>query len=183
MLKPFIISIIVISAITLAACIEDIDFDQAEDIVLRPQVEADLIFFSLQTDDFINQNIQDTTFLVSDTTRLEFLNDSFLRENINQVIFRFDIENSFAQSFTNRSVFLGANGLPQYSIEFTIAPSPDGSDNTTTIIEQLNQEEIQALLNATQVVNDLEINTNGLFIGGALSLQSKALYSLELSDF
>lgn len=182
MFKRFIILIIAVSCISLTSCVDDVDFDQADDIVFTQQVEADLIFFNLNTDDFINESARDTTFVVRDTTRLEFLEVDFLRDNITEVVFRFDVENSFAQSFTNRAVFINNDGAPQYAIEFGVAPSPDGSVNTTTIIEQLNQEEIQALFNATRVVNELELNTNGLFIDGTVSLQSKALYSFELND-
>lgn len=183
MLKRFFIAVFILICIGLASCVDDIDFDQANDIVLAPQVEANLVFFTLETDAFLDQSVPDTTFIVRDTTRLEFLDDNFVRENITEVVFRFDVGNSFAQSFTNTSRFLNDNGVVQYALEFAVAPSPDGSSNTTIIIEQLNQEEIQALVNATQVVNEVELNTNGLFINGALSLQSKALYSLELSDF
>lgn len=183
MFKRFVFAIIALSIIGLASCVDDIDFDQVDNIVLTPKVEANLIYLNLRTDTFINTTVPDTTFVVRDTTRLEFLEDSELGEKITEVVFRFDIENSFAQSFTNRAVFINTNGAPQYAIEFIVAPSPDGSSNTTTIVEQLNQEEVQALFNATQVVNELEINTNGLFIDGELSLQSKALYSLELGDF
>lgn len=68
-------------------------------------------------------------------------------------------------------------------IEFTVAPSPDGMPNRTNIIEQLDENELAAILNATQVVNEVQLNTNGLPVNGVLSLQSKARYSLEIGDF
>lgn len=164
------------------SCSSELDFDQADDIVLAPQIDADLVFFTLGTETFINAAIADTTVVVRDTTRLEFLDDSFIRDNIREIEFTFQVDNSFAQSFSNRSVFLNENGIPQYMLAFTIAPSLDGSPVRTSIVEQVDENELEAILNSIQVANEVQLNTNGQFIDGVISLQSKALYSLELSD-
>ena len=175
--------VLILSIFTIASCSSELDFDQANDIVLTPEVEADLIFFTLGTETFLDTTTQDTTFVVRDTTRLEFLDDSFIRENVKEIEFRFQVDNSFLQSFSNRSIFLNGDGVPQYMLEFTAAPSPDGMPNRTTIIEQLDENELAAILNATQVANEVQFNDNGLPVNGVLSLQSRARYSLEIGDF
>jgi len=177
---PFIFC--VISLLSIISCSSELDFDQADDIVLSPRIDADLVFFSLGTDTFIDVSIPDTTIVVRDTTRLEFLDDSFIRDNIREIEFTFQVDNSFLQSFSNRSIFLNENGVPQYMLEFTVAPSPDGSSIRTTIVEQVNEIELEAILNSIQVANEIQLNTNGQFIDGVISLQSKALYALEISD-
>jgi hypothetical protein len=150
--------------------------------VLTPRVDADLVFFTLGTETFIDASIPDTTVVVRDTTRLEFLDDSFVRDNIKQITLTFQVDNSFAQSFTNRSAFLNENGEPQYILEFSVAGSTDGSAARTTIVEELDENELEAIRNSIQLANEINLNTNGSFIDGILSLQSKALYSLELDD-
>lgn len=181
MIKNALYLVLAICCIT--ACSSDLDFDQADEIVLSPEVAADLIFFTLGTETFINASIPDTTVIVQDTTRLEFLDDSFVRENVRNIEFNFEVDNSFAQSFSNRSIFLNDANAPQYVLEFTIAASPDGTPVRTTIIEQINENELEAILNATKVANEVQLQTNGLFIEGSIRLQSKALYSLEIDDF
>lgn len=181
MIKNVLFVLVAICFIT--SCSSDLDFDQANDIVLSPQVEVDLLFFTLGTESFVTANIPDTTVVVRDTTRLEFLDDSFVRDNVREIEFRFQVDNSFAQTFSNRSVFLSSNGVPQYMLEFAIAPSPDGTTTTTTVIEQVDANQLEAILNSTQVANELQLDTNGLFIDGTLTLQSKALFSLEIGDF
>lgn len=164
------------------SCVDDVDFDQADDLVLTPQVDVDLIFLSLQTENFIDASIPDTTVVVQDTTRLEFLNDSFVRDNIKQIDLTFQVDNTFGQSFTNRAVFLNNNGVPQYGLEFTVDPSADGSVTRTTFVETVTQEELDAILSSIQLANELTLNTNGATIDGSIDLQSKALFSLEISD-
>jgi hypothetical protein len=166
----------------IASCSSDLDFDQADDIVLSPRVDADLVFFTLGTETFIDASIPDTTIVVRDTTRLEFLDDSFVRDNIKEIELTFQVDNSFLQSFTNRSVFLNENGIPQYMLEFTVAPSTDGSVTRTTIIEELSENELEAIRNSIQLANEITLNTNGSFIDGTISLQSKAIYALEIED-
>lgn len=169
-------------ACCIVSCSSEVDFDQADDIVLTPRVDADLVFFTLGTETFVNASVPDTTVVVRDTTRLEFLDDSFVRDNITQIALTFQVDNSFLQSFTNRSVFLNNNGIPQYMLEFTVAPSTDGSPTRTTVVEQLDENELDAILNSIQLANEIILNTNGSFIDGTLSLQSKALYTLEIQD-
>ncbi len=177
----YVTSFIIISL--LASCASDLDFDQADDVVITPRVDADLVFFSLSTETFIDANIPDTTVVVRDTTRLEFLDDSFVRDNLKEVELTFQIDNTFAQSFTNRSIFLNGDGVEQYGLEFTVDPSPDGTITRTLIVEVLDENELEAIRNSTQLANELILNTNGNFIDGTISLQSKALYSLEIADF
>jgi len=166
----------------LASCASDLDFDQADDVILTPNVEADLVLFTLGTETFIDASIPDTTLVVRDTTRLEFLDDSFVRDNIKEMELTFQVDNTFNQSFTNRSVFLNSNGVEQYILEFSVAGSSDGTTARTTVIEILDENELEAIRNSIQLANELTLTTNGSFIDGVISLQSKVLYSLEISD-
>lgn len=167
----------------ICSCSSELDFENVNDIAVTPQVDADLVFFTLGTEAFINTSIPDTTLVVRDTTRLEFLDDDFIRDNIQEIKFTFQVDNSFAQSFSNQSIFLNENGVAQYMLEFAIAPSLDGFPARTSIVVQLDENELQAILNSIQVVDEVRLNTNEQFIDGELSLQSKAVYSLEFKDF
>ena len=46
----------------------------------------------------------------------------------------------------------------------------------------LSEEDIEAIRNSIQLVNEVTLFTNGVVNEGVLTLQSKAIYSLELSD-
>lgn len=174
--------LLVISFLGCISCVSDVDFDQTQDVVLSPTVDASLIFFTLDTSDFENVDTQETTIIVRDTTRLEFLNDDFIRENLLEVTLDFRVDNTFGQSLINRASFLNEAGQEQFVVAFEISSSPDGSVQRTEFTQVLSEEDIQAISNSIQLANDVILTTNGAPINGELSLQSKAVYTLEFSD-
>lgn len=164
------------------SCVDDVDFDQTQDIVISPTVDASLIFFTIDTSDFESVDTQEAIITVRDTTRLEFLNDDFIRENLKEVTLNFQVDNTFGQSLVNRAAFINNAGDEQFVVSFEIASSPDGSVQRTEFTQVLDEEDIQAISNANQLANEVILTTNGASINGELTLQSKALYSLEFSD-
>lgn len=178
------ISVVVfmISFLGCVSCVSDVDFDQTQDVVFNQTVDASLIFFTLDTSDFESVDTQEATITVRDTTRLEFLNDDFIRENLREVTLDFLVDNSFGQSLVNRAAFLNNEGQEQLVVFFEITSSPDGSVQRTEFTEVLSEEDIQAIGNSIQLANEVILTTNGAPINGELSLQSKAIYKLEFSD-
>lgn len=166
----------------ISSCVSDVDFDRGDEISLMQEVDLDLIFFTLTTEDFAGVNENEEMAVVRDTTRLEFLGENFAQENIKEIEFTFRVENTFRQSLTNSSRFLNDEGVLQYELAFEILPSPDGEPVITTIIENLTETERDAVLNAIQVVSETIVQTNSAPIEGEVMLRSKALYSLEFGD-
>ncbi len=180
--RPIGVLILFSFFMTYISCVSDVDFDQTQDVVLSPIAVTDLIFFNLDTSDFVNVNTQDVVLTVRDTTRLEFLDDDFIRENLIEITLDFQVDNSFGQSLINRAAFLNNSGQEQYVVEFEIIPSQDGSLQRTLFTQVASQEDIQAISNSNQLANEVTIMTNGASINGELTLQSKAEYVLEFSD-
>ncbi|MFT5891030.1 MAG: hypothetical protein ACI9Y7_001129 [Dokdonia sp.] len=164
------------------SCVSDVDFDQTQDVVLSPTVDASLIFFTLDTSDFENVDTQEVVLTVRDTTRLEFLDDDYIRENLKEVILDFQVDNTFGQSLVNRTAFINGGGQEQLVIFFEITSSPDGSVQRTEFNQVLSEEDILAISNSRLLANEVILTTNGAPINGELSLQSKAIYKLEFSD-
>ncbi|WP_299676843.1 hypothetical protein [uncultured Dokdonia sp.] len=164
------------------SCVSDVDFDQAQDVVISPTVDASLIFFTLDTSDFETVDTQEVIITARDTTRLEFLDDDFIRENLKEVTLDFQVDNTFGQSLVNRASFLNGGGQEQFVVFFEITSSTDGSVQRTEFTQVLSEEDIQAISNSRILANEVILTTNGAPINGELSLQSKVLYSLEFSD-
>lgn len=176
-----IVVLITISLVSLS-CVNDVDFDQTQDVVFNQTVDASLIFFTINTSDLENVNTEEAVITVRDTTRLEFLNDDFIRENLLEVVLDFQVDNTFGQSLVNRASFLNNAGQEQLVVEFEINSSPDGSVQRTVFTQVLSQGDIEAISNSIQLANEVIFTTNGAPLNGELSLQSKALYTLEFSD-
>ncbi|GAA0872035.1 hypothetical protein GCM10009117_11820 [Gangjinia marincola] len=163
------------------SCVEDIDLNQTEDIVLSPVVELDLIFFNLDETDLLDQDTGTVFSAIQDTTRLEFLDDSFIRDNLIRVDLVFEFENSFNQSFSGEAVFLNESNDPQYTIPIEVASS-QGNTESTIITQTLTQEDILLLNNSNQLAISLQLNENGAPVLGAIALQSKATYYLVFNE-
>ncbi|WP_299763232.1 hypothetical protein [uncultured Dokdonia sp.] len=176
------VMVLTISLFLCVSCVSDVDFDQTQDIVLSPTVDASLIFFTLDTSDFESVDTQEAVVTVRDTTRLEFLDDDFIRENLREVTLDFQVDNTFGQSLVNRAAFLNGDGEEQFVVIFEIISSTDGSVQRTEFTQVLSEEDIQAISNANQLANEVILTTNGASINGELTLQSKAIYALEFSD-
>ena len=170
------------SLLLFVSCVSDVDFDQTQDVTITPTVDASLIFFTIDTSDFESVDTEEAVITVRDTTRLEFLNDDFIRENLREVTLDFQVDNTFGQSLVNRVAFMNNAGEEQLVVLFEITSSPDGSVQRTEFTQVLNEDDIQAISNANQLANEVILMTNGASINGELSLQSKALYSLDFSD-
>ncbi len=176
-----IVVLIAIFSISIS-CVDDVDFDQTQDVVFNQTVDASLIFFTIDTTDLENVNTEEAVVTVRDSTRLEFLDDDYIRENLLEVTLDFQVDNTFGQSLVNRAVFLNNAGQEQFVVEFEIISSPDGSVQRTEFTQVLSQEDIIAISNSIQIANEVIFTTNGASLNGELSLQSKALYKLEFSD-
>ena len=167
----------------LVSCVSDVDLDRVDEIVLTPRVDADLVFFTLNATDFQSVSSGAAQVVVRDTTRLEFLDDNVVQEYLKEIELTYRCDNTFNAALINRSLFLDDAGVIQYEISFPITASQDGEVVTTTYQEVLSQEDIEGIRNAIQLVNEVTLFTNGLPYNGALTVESKAIYSLELSDF
>jgi len=168
--------------VLLVSCVSDVDLDRIDEIILTPEIEADLVFFTLNTANFDAVNESSMQISVRDTTRLEFLDDAIIQEYLQELELMYSVENTFNRTLINRSLFLDNAGVIQYEVIFPIAASQDGEVVTTSFQAVLSQEDIQGIRNAIQLVNEVTLFTNGLPYDGVLSFQSKAIYSLQIAD-
>jgi hypothetical protein len=174
----FALSLLVLAT----SCVSDIDTDRVDEIVLSPRVDADLVFFTISASDFETANTNTAQLVVRDTTRLEFLDDNVVQENLKEIELTYRSDNTFDSALINRSLFLDNTGAIQYEVNFPISASQNGEVATTRYQVILSEEDIEAIRNSIQLVNEVTLFTNGVVNEGVLTLQSKAIYSLELSD-
>lgn len=176
--KLFALSTLIV---LVASCSSELDFDRTDEIVLSPRFDLDLVFFSLETADFEDQDVVDAQITIRDTTRLEFLDDLVVQENLQEIELQYITRNSFSQSLVNTSRFLNEEGTVLYEVSFPINGAIGGEVVTTNFTRVVPEEDIDAIRNSIQVVNEVSLMTNGELISGMLTLQSRALYSLEFT--
>jgi len=169
-------------SLSVVSCVKDVDFEQADDFTTTQKVDLDLIFFNLDTSNFVLTGTNEVIPVIRDTTRLEFLDDGFIQDNLIQIDFLFQYDNTFSQAFFNRTVFLNEQDEVLYESSFEVKPSVSGVLETTQYSEIVISPELDAIKQSIKMFIELTLEPNGRPIEGMLKHKSKAIYTLEFSD-
>lgn len=170
----------VLILVSFTSCVKDTDFDQADDIVLTPVVELDFIYFTLDSSDYYNPITGEHRLTASDTTNLNFLDETFVREDLKRAEFLFRFENSAPMNYVTEFQFLTENNVLKYELAI---PIPAGSLNAPHLLEHIENiegEGLNDLTHASKVVVNVTAPTSMENVEGALNLQSKTTYYLEI---
>ncbi len=161
------------------ACIQDTDFDQAEDIALTPVVELDLIYFNLQANRFYDTINSTQILTVRDSTEIRFLDDSTLQESLKRAEFYFKFTNSIPRNFQVDFQFLSELNDTTYVTATNVAEGTLATPVITEFTENVEGEDILRLTQANKVVVSVTIPSSDENLEGTLNLKSKTTYFLE----
>ncbi len=161
------------------ACIQDTDFDQAEDIALTPVVELDLIYFNLRADQFFDTINSNPVFTVRDTTEIKFLDDSSLQESLKRAEFYFKFTNSIPRSFQVDFQFLSETNDTTYVAGTSVSEGTPTAPVITEFVENVEGDNILQITQANKVVVSVTIPSSDENLEGTLNLKSKTTYFLE----
>lgn len=161
------------------SCFKDVDFGQAEDITLEPDLEVDLLFYELNETDFLDSETNEYTPVIRDTVRLEFLDDDYIQDGLVYAAFRFRHENRFPYSINSKIKFLDKNRRNQFSVNYSI---PADSDSTVAIVDTthiVQGNDINKVRRSIEMAVELEIIGAVKDPEGELDFQSKGLFRFE----
>ncbi|MCP9201558.1 hypothetical protein MKO06_16730 [Gramella sp. GC03-9] len=178
-LKLIIVPTLIISCLSLTSCFKDVDFGQAPDIALEPDLQVDLAYYELNETDFFDSETNLYTPLIRDTLRLEFLDDDYIQDGLMFVEFRFRHENRFPFPVRSNIKFLNENNRREFSIAYTI---PEGSTAMPSVVDTLKVMEgndIRNVRRSIQMVMELDILGGGQELEGSLDFSSKGLFRFE----
>lgn len=166
-------------AIGISSCVKDVDFDQAGDITLQPEIQADLLIFEIDQKDFIDPETNRQRLTIRDTVRLEFLDDDYVQKDLEKAEFSFKYRNTFPQSFSNRILFLSENNQLQHEVIFETAPGNAGRPVVSEIVEVIGPDRIQIIKRSIKMVVEIKAITNNEPFTGTLNFESKGLFSFQ----
>lgn len=161
------------------SCIKDVDFDQAGDITMQPEIQTDLLIFEIDQKDFIDPVTNRLRQVIRDTVRLEFLDDSYIQDDLEKVEFSFKYRNTFPQSFSNKISFLSENDRVQHRVDFLIAAGAPGDPAVTEKIDLIGPDRIQIIKRSIKMVVEIEVMPNDQAFTGKLNFESKGLFSFQ----
>lgn len=179
---PKYLILVLMFCLCLFSCVKETDFNQADEIVLTQEVEANFLYFTLQIEDFQAPTIPTGNMTVVDTTEIRFLDDDFAVDNIVSAEFFFRVSNTFPVGLDANFTFLSEENEPFYEINFPVEISEDGNPVVTEFSQLISGGDLELLTLNDKVVATIVIHTTDESLEGTLNLQSKTTYFLEFSE-
>ncbi|PRX45225.1 hypothetical protein SAMN05878281_0295 [Salegentibacter salegens] len=126
----------------LSSCVKDVDLEQKEEISLSPDVQIDLLIYDIDQSQFVDPSTGNSKTHISDTVRLEFLDDDYIQEDLSSVEFYFRHINTFPREIESKIRFLSDANQEQFAVNYTIKPGVDGNPVTTEQFEFFEEDRI-----------------------------------------
>lgn len=158
------------------SCVKDVDLDQYEEIILTPEAALDLIFFTITNEDFSQTSGGETSAV--DQTRLDFLDDEYIQNNLVRADFNFRFTNTFQNQLNATIRFLSTSNSVQHTIVIPIPPGTIDSPGSVDYVETIDRTQINRVRRSIKVL--VEISTpDPVLSEGTLQLESKGFYYFE----
>lgn len=181
LLSKFILRSIglVLIGVVLCGCVKDIDLNQKEEISLSPDVQIDLLIYDIDQSQFKDPSIGNVRNHISDTVRLEFLDDDYIQKDLTSVEFYFRHINTFPHEIESKIRFLSDGNREQFAVNYTIKPGINGNPVTTEQFEFIEENRIHLVRRTIKMVVELEVQPGSAKFEGELDFASKGLFSFE----
>ncbi|WP_281637527.1 hypothetical protein [Flavobacterium marginilacus] len=131
------------------SCSSDLDFDQINDFNAQPVLIGNLAYFNINAPEFISNGSETPIF--SYTSDVDFLNKSFINENLVKTELYFRIKNTINRSYAFTVTFLNKNGIPIYGIRMDV-PAYNGTEILVEKTETFSAANVDILKNTTKMV-------------------------------
>ncbi|MBZ9728456.1 hypothetical protein LB467_02050 [Salegentibacter sp. JZCK2] len=163
----------------LMGCVKDVDLDQRNDITLGPDLQIDLLIYDIDQSHFRDTATGNIKNRISDTVRLEFLDDSYIQEDLTSVEFYFRHINTFPREIESKIRFLSEGNREQFAVNYSITPGADGNPVTTEQYELIEEDRINLVRRSIKMVVELEVQPGTAVFEGELDFASKGFFSFE----
>lgn len=161
-----------------SSCVKDVDIDQAQEIVIPPEVALDLVYFTLDPTHFELQS-SSGQFRARDVVRLEFLDDDYIKSGLMRADYNFIYTNTFEYPIISKISFLSESDVVMHSVQFEIPAGSKQSPATINYTEIIATNKIDVVRNSIKMIITLEMPAPSQPSEGSLQLKSKAFYEFE----
>jgi hypothetical protein len=163
----------------LLGCAKDIDLSQREDITLSPDLQIDLLIYDIDQSQFEDPTTGNLKTRISDTVRLEFLDDDYIQEDLSAVDFYFRHINTFPREIKSKIRFLSESNAEQFTVNYNIQPGATANPVTTEQYELIEEDRINLVRRSIKMVVELEVQPGTAAFEGELDFASKGFFSFE----
>ncbi|MDG5492488.1 hypothetical protein [Psychroserpens sp. SPM9] len=182
--KKVVFGLICLMLIFLNSCVSDVDFDQTENILPTPVFESSLMYSNLEAPNFIDEATQQEVIILTDTTRLEYINSDFFVDQLIKTNLNFQFANSLDRHFSIDFEFVNDADELRYLAEIEVPPGQPNAPSVVVSNFLIEEPELSVFEEATKLIFKITlppstnpIDTNTL---GRLELDSKVTFYFEL---
>jgi len=123
-LKRF--STTVLLSVLFFSCSSDLDFDQTNDLKLEPVFVANLAYFDIAANQFVDNGTEQQ--IAFDQQNFDIFKEKFFKDNLAKAEFNFEIDNTVNRAFTLNILLLNDNDQILQTITLAI-PAYSGTSN------------------------------------------------------
>jgi len=163
---------IVATVLLLFSCSSDLDFNQVDELNVKPAFTTNLAYFPLEANQFVINGVEQSAF--SYVANVDFFDTAFVRDDLVRTDLYFRVKNTINRAYTYNITFLDANNAPIHTIDMEI-PAYNGAEIVVEKTEIFNSSNINILKNTTTIVFSI------LMLPGP-PLTANSLGSVELSS-
>ncbi|WP_299129296.1 hypothetical protein [uncultured Winogradskyella sp.] len=183
--KKAIVLILFGALATSLSCISDVDFNQADELLLAPVIESSIIHTEQAASHFL-ENGNELVVVRDSIGNIEIFEDEFVINNLIRAELFFEVTNSINRSFSLQLNFLDENEEVQHTLTFDADASPNGNDIITNYEENFEDDSLNALKTTRIIAVEIRLNPSddGSMLDensmGRVLLQSKGVFYLEI---
>ena len=161
-----------------SSCFRDVDMDQIDEVAISPEAALDLIFFEITNDKFTGSPGSGGT--ASDETRLDFLDDDYIQNDLQRVHLNFRFTNSFESELTAVFKLRSPDDAVQHTIQIPIPAGNAVAPATVDFTEIINESEISRVRKSIKISVEIT-RQDPLAVNGSLELASKGFFYFEFN--
>lgn len=134
---------------TSISCSSDLDFEQAKEFNIQPVFTTNFAYLKGTAPDFIENGVETPIF--SYTTNTDFLDNSFVEEDLLKAELYFRIKNTIQRSYRFNVTFLNETGAPIHTIEMDV-PASTGAETLVERTETFSAANVDIIKSTTKMI-------------------------------
>lgn len=131
------------------SCSSDLDFEQTDQLNIKPVFTTNLAYFSLEANQFVVNGVEQSSF--SYISNVDFFSTGFIRDDLVRTDLYFRVKNTINRAYTYNITFLDVNNIPIYNVNLEI-PAYNGTEIVVEKTEKFDSSNIDILKNSKSIV-------------------------------
>lgn len=131
------------------SCSSDLDFEQAKDLKIQPVFTTNLAYQKKEATDFISSGTENPIAIY--TADVDFLESSFIEEDLVKAELYFRIKNTVPRAFTYDVTFFDVSNTPIYNLRINV-PAYDGTEAFVERTETFTEANVDIIKNTTTMM-------------------------------